>query len=64
MLGISSLKDDFCAMAENIGTPCVACDSDGTENCVVLQADQMYGVDGGTAGLDEILEADAFPQCK
>ncbi len=64
VLGISSMKDEICDLAENVGTPCLACDTDGTMNCVALVADQAYGVNASVDGLIEVLEADAVAGCK
>jgi hypothetical protein len=64
VLGISSMEDEICELAENVGTPCLPCDTDGSLNCVQLVADQAYGVNTSLDGLIEVLEADAVPGCK
>ena len=64
VLGISTMKDEICDLAENVGTPCLPCDTDGTMNCVALVADQAFGMHASVDGLVEVLEADSVAGCK
>ena len=64
VLGLSADVEDICRMAENVGTPCFSCVTDGAQSCIALEAEQAYGFDASRDGLVQVVESNAVSGCE